>query len=105
MSAQRRLMATASIISVVINVALVSMSFIGSSLGSGSWISRVADAIAAPPGVIAERAFEPRDHSTGALVAAAAESLACSIAFYGIVALVVLEAVHFGRATHHPNSE
>jgi hypothetical protein len=97
-SPQRRLLLQAAIASLVLNLAIILMSFLGGSPEGGSVVVRIADAIAAPPGVVAEWAFRPHGHTPGALLAGAAECLACSIAFYAVLALVFLEAVMCVRA-------
>jgi hypothetical protein len=90
---QCRLALKALAASVVVNGVMMVMSVLGGSRGSGSLALRISDTIAAPPGAIAQRIFAPKEHSVGAFVAAATESLVLSIVFYLIVAWVILEAV------------
>jgi len=54
---------------------------------------KAADAIATPPGVIANRFFAPKEHSTHAFVAAALSSLVCSFLFYMIVFYALIESI------------
>jgi hypothetical protein len=103
-SLQRRILLKAVIISVILNCGMVLMSLPGHSPTGTSAMVRIADAIAAPPGLIAERIFAPREHSVGAFIAAAAESLAFSVIFYAVVALVILGAaswIQLGRRERH----
>jgi hypothetical protein len=90
---QSRLLLKALALSVALNVVMIVLSALGGVPGGGSLVQRIADALAAPPGAIAQRVFAPKEHSAGAFAAAAAESLAWSIFFYGIVAWVILESV------------
>jgi hypothetical protein len=92
---QRQLMLKALTISIAVNGAMVFMSLLG---GPESLLVRIADAIAAPPGVIAKWVFQPREHSVGAFVAAAAESLGFSVLFYAIAVLLILKAVNWLRS-------
>jgi hypothetical protein len=77
-STHLRLGLKALAISAVLNCVVVLMSI----AGGRSVLGRFADAIAAPPGVVINRIVQPREHSTGAFVVAAAGSLAISVLFY-----------------------
>jgi hypothetical protein len=77
-----RLIRWSLLISTLINVFLVSSAFVG---GRGSIYVKTANAIAAPPGVIANRFLAPREHSADAFVYSALLSLAFSFLFYGVV--------------------
>jgi hypothetical protein len=103
LSPQCRLILKALMISVALNCVLLVMSVFGGSPEGGSLVARIADAIAAPPGAIAQRVFAPKKHSVGAFVAAATESLAWSIIFYAIVALLILEGFNFLRKRRGAN--
>lgn len=81
---QGRLVRQALMISIALNGVVVLISLFGGSPERGSWVVRVADAIAAPPGVIAKWAFQPKEHAVWAFIAAAAESLVCSVVFYAL---------------------
>jgi hypothetical protein len=86
---QRRLVLTAFMASVALNSAMILMSVLAGVPGVGAFLVRIADALAAPPGLIAKRVFQPHEHSVWAFVAATAQSLIFSILFYGIAALLV----------------
>jgi len=94
---QRRLVLVALIVSIALNGAMILMSVLAGVPAVGVFLVRIADAIAATPGLIAKLAFQPHEHSVGAFVAAAAESLIFSVFFYAIAALLVLEAVGWLR--------
>lgn len=104
---QRRLFLKALLVSLLVNGLMVLMSFFAGAPGIGSFMVRVADTIAGPPGMIAKWAFRPREHSVGAFVAAAGESLVFSILFYAAAALLILEAANFlarkSANVEHPN--
>jgi hypothetical protein len=75
----------------LLNLCLVLTAFCGVSGGSCSTVVRIADAIAAPPGVIAQLVLSPKQHTAHAFAVAAAESLVWSFVFYALVAWVALE--------------
>jgi hypothetical protein len=78
------------VISTAINVFLLSSAFVG---GRDSICVKTANAIAAPPGVIANRFLAPEGHSVGAFVYPALLSLAFSFLFYGIVSWLFVQAI------------
>ena len=47
-------------------------------------ILKIADTIAAPPGLIVDWAVHPKQHTSGAFLAAAVESLTISVIFYAV---------------------
>jgi hypothetical protein len=94
---QRHLAVKAVLISLALNAGMVVAALLGSLFGERSLLTRVSDLVAAPPGLIAERAFQPRDHSAGALIVSMSASLTFSIVFYAVIVLAILEAVRFGR--------
>jgi hypothetical protein len=88
---------TASMISVALNGVLIVLSLL--ALGENRSVAgRIADAIAAPPGKVAEQIFAPavqifapKDHSIGTFLLGAAASLLWSIVFYAMIAMLALE--------------
>jgi len=74
--------------SVIINAFL----FSAAAFGPNTLYRRIADTVAAPPGVVANRFFEPREHSAGAFIIAALLSLAFSFVFYGVVSWIVVQS-------------
>lgn len=77
-------MAMETAFSFALNAALITISLLGGSQNGGSIVLRIADTIAAPPGVQAERVFAPSEHSVGAFAVAAAASLMWSLFFYAV---------------------
>lgn len=106
---QRRLFLKALIVSILLNGLMILLSMFSGTSGVRSLMVRIGDAIAAPPGVIARWAFQPREHSVGAFVTAAGESLVFSILFYAAAALLLLEAanriVRKSPSLERPNPE
>jgi hypothetical protein len=94
---QQRLVLAALIASIALNGAMILMSVLAGVPGVGAFPLRISDAIAAPPGLIVKWVFQPHEHSVGAFVVAAVESLIFSVFFYVIAALLVLEAVGWLR--------
>ena|SRR5215469_4699067 len=76
--------------SALINLFLVSSAFVG---GAKSNYLKLANTIAAPPGLIASRFLAPKEHSAGAFVDAAVGSLICSFLFYAVVCWLLIQAV------------
>lgn len=81
-------------ISALLNFGLVLTAFVGGPQGRYPLVVRFADAVAAPPGVIANALFSPKQHTAHAFILAAVESLVCSFLFYALVAWVILSLVH-----------
>lgn len=81
-------------ISAVLNLCLVLSEFAGVQNGYRSFFVRIADAIASPPGVIANLFLAPRQHTVHAFVLAAAESLVCSFVFYVLFIWAVREILN-----------
>ena len=88
-----RLVGYAFALSALINLCLVLSEFAGLESDRHAWLVRVANAIAAPPGVLAKALFEPRQHTVHAFALAAAESLLCSFVFYLFFIWLVFELV------------
>ena len=88
----RRQIMSALLISMIINLGMILLSFSDGLPGGqvGVWIS---DALAAPAGVVADRVFAPKEHTVTAFIGAAAASLAFSICFYTVVALLLLKVI------------
>ncbi|HWG20673.1 MAG TPA: hypothetical protein VG225_09085 [Terracidiphilus sp.] len=72
--------------SAVINAFMISAAVVGPN----TLYRKVADAIAAPPGIVANRFFAPREHSVSAFLGAALLSLAFSFVFYGAVSWILV---------------
>jgi hypothetical protein len=83
--------------SALLNLCLVFSAFASIPNESHNLFVKIADAIAAPPGVISELAFTPKQHTVHAFVLAAAESLVCSFVFYALVAWAVLELLRLRK--------
>jgi hypothetical protein len=85
-------------ISLLLNCGLALSAF----LSDARWpplvlLRRVADAVAAPPGLIIGT-FGPKQHTQSAFLWAVAEALLCSIAFYAIIFFGVLRLVAYWRS-------
>jgi hypothetical protein len=94
-----RLIGYALALSALINLSLVLSQFAGLERDKYAWFVRVADAIAAPPGVIAKAFFEPRQHTVHAFALAAAESLLCSFVFYSFFLWLIFELLAAWRVS------
>ena len=97
-----RLLFKAFIISLILNSGLAFLAFYDNAQ-KPSVLTRIADAVAAPPGVIANFIFAPKQHSYPAFVKAVVGALLCSVVFYAVVTWAVLILVSYlrSRATHH----
>jgi len=91
---QHRLLLKATVFSLVLNLGLVLSAIVPS-------LARVADIVAAPPGIIIKLLISPPAHSPSAFIVAAAESLACSIVFYLLIAWVVLKVAQVIKRQRH----
>ena len=81
--------------SALLNLFLVLSEFAAAPKGGDrSLFVQIADAIAAPPGLVAKMAFAPKQHTVNAFVVSAAESLICSFVFYVLLAWAVLKLLH-----------
>jgi hypothetical protein len=92
---QNRRIKNAISISVLINLCMLLAAFFP---GRHHVLTQFSDIIAAPPGVIINLVFAPNQHSPGAFMFAAAESLALSVLFYAVVAWVILKVASFIRS-------
>jgi hypothetical protein len=92
-----RLIAWSLAISTVINAFLLSSAFVG---GRDSNYVKTANAIAAPPSVIANRFLAPKEHSAGAFVYSALFALAFSFLFYAIVSWLFVQAIARLKSWH-----
>jgi hypothetical protein len=92
-----RLIFKAIAISLILNCGLALSAFLYNAQRP-SVLSRVADALAAPPGVIANWIFAPKQHSYPALVTAMLGALLCSIVFYTAVTWGVLKLIAYLRS-------
>ncbi len=61
-------------------------------------LRRIADALAAPPGLIINMFGAPKQHSYHAFMNAIAGALLCSIAFYAVVAWCVMKLIAYLRS-------
>jgi hypothetical protein len=94
----RRVLWWSVVSSVVINAFL----FSAAAVGPNTLYRRIADTIAAPTGVVANRFFAPREHSAGAFIVAALLSLAFSFVLYGIVSWIVVQGLlRLNSLRHH----
>lgn len=92
--------------SALLNLCLVLSEFAAVPKGGDrSLFVRIADAIAAPPGLISQIAFAPKQHTVHAFVLAAAESLICSFVFYALVAWAVLELLRLWKMRRNQEQE
>jgi hypothetical protein len=87
----RRNLKHAIIASAIINGSLILSAFTPES----SLYTRIANAIARPPGVIIDGLFIHTQHTLPSFAAAALGSLLCSIVFYFVVAFAALEVFMF----------
>lgn len=83
----RRVLLWSVLSSAVINAFL----FSAAAVGPHTLYRRIADMIAAPTGVVANRFFAPREHSASAFIVAALLSLAFSFVLYWIVSWIVMQ--------------
>jgi hypothetical protein len=88
----RRQITRALVISVIINCGMILLSLSG-RLPGGQVGIRISDALAAPTSIMSGRVFAPKEHTVTAFIGAAAASLAFSICFYAVVALVLLKVI------------
>jgi hypothetical protein len=97
LKARGRLLFKAIAISLILNfgLALSSLFYNGQE---PSVLSRVADAVAAPPGVVANWIFAPKQHSYPAFLKAMVGALLCSVVFYAVVAWGVLRFISYLRS-------
>jgi len=61
-----------------------------------AWISRL---LGTPPGLLLGWLIHPRSHSIAAVIMASVEGLIGSIAFYTLVAWIILRILAFGRSS------
>jgi len=85
-------------LSALLNLLLALSAFAGVRKGERNLFGRIADAIAAPPGIIANALFAPKQHSVHAFAFAAVMSLICSFVFYALLIWGVLEFSAFWKA-------
>jgi hypothetical protein len=85
-------------ISLILNCGLALSAFLYDAHKPPSVLLRIADAFAAPPGVIAAWIFAPKQHSYRAFVNAAAGALFCSVLFYAVIAWGFIKLIAFLRS-------
>lgn len=87
----------AAVFSAIVNSLLLLTGIAGGAIGPRSALSRISNAISAPPAYIAEKLIVQKEHSVGAFAMAAGEFLICSFVFYGFVGWAVLHLVNSSK--------
>jgi hypothetical protein len=77
------------VISLILN-SFIALSALFAGLQELSPLTKVADYLAAPPGIIAERMFAPTQHTLNSFVFAMVLSLIFSILFYAAICWAIL---------------
>lgn len=77
-------------ISICLNSVMIVAGVIGDSVKALSWVGWISNAIAAPPGLIIRLVIHLGGHSVSAYIMEAIGAVVCSIAFYAILAWVIL---------------
>jgi len=101
-----KLCAEGLLISGAANLAMIVTGVLGSAWGRIPFLLSISRAIAAPPGLIINHCCEPKAHTLPAFLFSIVESLAVSLALYGLTAWAGLELYIWVRmnGTESPNS-
>jgi hypothetical protein len=81
-------------ISAVINLGMILLGFSGGINGNRTFLTRISDLIAVPPGVIINAIVSQKQHTVSGFFLSAVESLAISFLFYTLIALALLMLVY-----------
>ncbi len=81
-------------ISAVINLGMVLLGFSGGINGNKTFLTRISDLIAAPPGVIINVIVSQKQHTASGFALSAVESIVISFLFYTLIAWALLMLVY-----------
>ena len=81
----------------VLNALMIVAGLSGGAQGRSTLLTRLSDAVAAPPGIIITHCCAPHEHTARAFLLSVVEATGVSVLFYGLIAWLILELVYWKR--------
>jgi hypothetical protein len=95
-----RLFTKALVASGVLNALMIMAGLSGGAQGRSTFLTRLSDVVAAPPGTIITHCCAPLEHTARAFIWSMVEATGISILFYGLIAWLILELVYWKKRAY-----